>query len=165
MQDSAQQDQIIYYQQCRERASQRLEDMIEELTMKHGYESYCTQLRGPLIDLITAHLLTLNATIRLGGPETIAYGIQESDAALIKKIGRLILDDGQQLFEPAEMALARCKLPKRAQREIHNEWVLSRGMFHAKPRLHCLTTKLAKRGRKISHAALDRFVDQPERFW
>lgn len=165
MQHTAQQDHIAHYQQCRERAAHWLDDIADELAQKYGYSSYSIQICAPLIDLITAHIMMVDATARLGGPDAIAYGAHESDAALMKKVGRLILDDGQRLFEPAEIALGRHKLPQREQSQIYSAWIESREKQDAKPRLHSITDKLAKRGRKQSYAALDRFVHKPQRFW
>lgn len=147
------------YNKYRERAAQYLNDMANELSMMYGYDAFSVGVYGPLVDLITAYYIMQDATRQLGDLPAIAYGHAESDSALMRKIGRLLLARSHEFTEAAVMGVARATDADKAL--IENAFQVARNTptWQNKQYLRNATEHLADFGRLWTKDSLNRFSD------
>lgn len=152
-------------QQYQDRASRYLEEMADELQMLYGYESFNLHVCGPLTDLIVAHYIELDAVQRLGGLQAITYLHGESDVALMKKIGRLLLSDSQEIAEAAQAGLMRAKDADASRIQDAYRAAAREPSRENKIRLSNATEHLADGSRHWTEAAVNGFVKKGTVAW
>ena len=152
------------YTRCREIAGRHLESLTDEL-MAQGFGPWAVADVEALLDLLTANMMQAAALQKLGGAEALAYSRDASTCALVKKIGRRLMDAGQQVATAAEMGLERAK--RQDAEQIENDFNVYRrtGATADRDRLWERTAGLARHGQQWGEAAASRFVDKSVTRW